>query len=104
MEQDSHGYPECRAMDVLQFITTWSGARRPGVSGDNAVSLLAHQGGWDEILLVAGPIAVIVALLAIVKRRIDARIQPMSDEDRASGTQGSGSVDGDPLDTRTDSA
>ncbi|MFM8016568.1 MAG: hypothetical protein ACKPCO_10965, partial [Actinomycetota bacterium] len=26
-------------------------------------SVLAHQGGWDEILLVAGPIVVIVLLL-----------------------------------------
>lgn len=34
-------------------------------------ALLAHQGGWDEILLVAGPIAVIVGLLAIVKKRLD---------------------------------
>jgi predicted MFS family arabinose efflux permease len=38
-----------------------------------AVGLLAHQGGWDEILLVAGPIVVIAAVLAIVKRRVDAR-------------------------------
>lgn len=91
-------------MDVLRFITTWSGASRPKLSGDDAVSLLAHQGGWDEILLVAGPIAVIVALLTIVKRRIDARVQPLSDEDWTTGTRGSGSVDGDPLDTRTDSA
>ena len=34
-------------------------------------ALLAHQGGWDEILLVAGPIVVIVGLLAIVKKRLD---------------------------------
>jgi len=25
--------------------------------------VLAHQGGWDEILLVAGPIVVIVLML-----------------------------------------
>ena len=36
------------------------------------LALLAHQGGWDEILLVAGPIIVIVALLAVAKRRVDA--------------------------------
>jgi hypothetical protein len=36
------------------------------------LSLLAHQGGWDELLLVAGPIVVIVALLAVAKRRVDA--------------------------------
>ena len=41
----------------------------------DSTSLLAHQGGWDEILLVAGPIAVIVGLLAVVKRRIDAHTQ-----------------------------
>jgi hypothetical protein len=35
------------------------------------IALLAHQGGWDEMLLVAGPIAVIVGLLAIVKKRLD---------------------------------
>ena len=33
--------------------------------------ILAHQGGWDELLLVAGPIVVIVAVLALVKRRVD---------------------------------
>ena len=35
------------------------------------IALLAHQGGWDEILLVAGPIAVIVGPLVIVKKRLD---------------------------------
>jgi hypothetical protein len=35
------------------------------------IAILAHQGGWDEILLVAGPIAVFVGLLAIVKKRLD---------------------------------
>ena len=38
----------------------------------NILPMLAHQGGWDEILLVVGPIAVIVGLLVIVKRRLDA--------------------------------
>lgn len=36
-----------------------------------AAALLAHQGGWDEALLVLGPIVVIVAALAVVKRRVD---------------------------------
>ena len=31
--------------------------------------IYGHQGGWDEILLVLVPIAAIVALLALVKRR-----------------------------------
>ena len=33
--------------------------------------LLAHQGGWDEILLIAGPIVVIMGLLWLAKRRVD---------------------------------
>ncbi|MET0325711.1 MAG: hypothetical protein ABW219_10845 [Ilumatobacteraceae bacterium] len=33
-------------------------------------ALLAHQGGWDEILLVAGPILVVVGLLALARRRV----------------------------------
>jgi hypothetical protein len=33
--------------------------------------ILAHQGGWDEILLVIVPIVLIVGILAIVKRRVD---------------------------------
>jgi len=36
-----------------------------------AAASLAHQGGWDEILLVVGPIAVIVGLLWLAKRRLD---------------------------------
>jgi hypothetical protein len=39
-----------------------------------SVALLAHQGGWDEILLVTVPIVVIVVLLAIAKHRVDAQL------------------------------
>ena len=46
-----------------------------------SVALLAHQGGWDEILLVAGPIAVIVGGIVLVKRRLERRLaeQPRSE-------------------------
>ncbi len=37
----------------------------------SVASLLAHQGGWDEVLLVAGPIVAIVGLLMLAKRRVD---------------------------------
>jgi hypothetical protein len=33
-------------------------------------AMVAHQGGWDEILLVVGPIAVVVGLLALARRRV----------------------------------
>jgi uncharacterized membrane protein YhiD involved in acid resistance len=36
-----------------------------------AMGVLAHQGGWDEALLVLAPIIVIVLALAVVKRRVD---------------------------------
>jgi len=32
--------------------------------------MLAHQGGWDEILLVLGPIAIIAGLLYLAKKRV----------------------------------
>lgn len=34
--------------------------------------LLAHQGGWDEILLVLVPIALFALLLVIANRRANA--------------------------------
>ncbi|MFP5488526.1 MAG: hypothetical protein ACLGHQ_09510 [Acidimicrobiia bacterium] len=44
-----------------------------------SLALVAHQGGWDEILLVAGPIVVIVAVLAVAKRRVDASFEQSTD-------------------------
>lgn len=35
-------------------------------------ALLAHQGGWDEALLIGGPMAVIAGLLIVAKKRVDA--------------------------------
>lgn len=35
------------------------------------IAQLAHQGGWDEILLVLGPIALIIGLLKLAKNRVD---------------------------------
>lgn len=36
-----------------------------------SLALLAHQGGWDEILLVLGPILIIVGLLRLAKNRVE---------------------------------
>ena len=30
---------------------------------------IAHQGGWDEILLFAGPIALAVVVMMVLERR-----------------------------------
>jgi hypothetical protein len=37
--------------------------------------VFAHQGGWDEILMVAAPVALFVALLWMANRRADAELQ-----------------------------
>lgn len=34
-------------------------------------ALLAHQGGWDEVLLIGGPLLAIAGLLLLAKRRVD---------------------------------
>jgi uncharacterized membrane protein len=43
--------------------------------------MIAHQGGWDEILLVLGPIAVIVGLLMLARKRVNS-IEQKSDVKR----------------------
>jgi uncharacterized membrane protein len=43
--------------------------------------MIAHQGGWDEILLVLGPIAVIVGLLMLARKRVNS-IEHKSDVKR----------------------
>jgi hypothetical protein len=35
------------------------------------VTLLAHQGGWDEILLVLAPLSIFALLLYVANRRAD---------------------------------
>ena len=37
-------------------------------------SLLAHQGGWDEILMVAGPLLVFAWLLYVANKRANAKL------------------------------
>lgn len=36
-----------------------------------ATAVLAHQGGWDEVLLVLTPIAIFVGLLRVANKRAD---------------------------------
>ena len=58
--------------------------------------LLAHQGGWDEILLVGVPILMIVALLAIATRRVDAMAAQHRAEGDSAGESGDDSVSDTP--------
>jgi len=43
-------------------------------SPHDAAWLVAHQGGWDEVLLVAVPLAVIAAALWLANRRVSAQL------------------------------
>ncbi len=45
--------------------------------------MLAHQGGWDEILLVLGPIAIIAGLLYLAKKRVKDQRPPDTPESGA---------------------
>jgi hypothetical protein len=50
-----------------------------------ASSILAHQGGWDEILLVVGPIVVVAGLLVLARRRVT-RAHPSVSTDRSASS------------------
>jgi hypothetical protein len=49
-----------------------------------AAAVLAHQGGWDEFLMVAAPVGIFAALLFSANRRA-ARLE-QGGEDEAEGT------------------
>ena len=52
----------------------------------NANSILAHQGGWDEILIIIGPIAAIVGIVALVRRRLHREAQEEAEAELPSPT------------------
>jgi hypothetical protein len=49
-------------------------------------TILAHQGGWDEMLLVAGPIALVAGLLWLARRRVTRSAQPADAHEDADST------------------
>lgn len=56
-----------------------------------AAAVLAHQGGWDEALFVAVPIAILVGLLWLAQKRVaeeqrTGRSEPGGDEPSPTGT------------------
>lgn len=50
------------------------------MSGGIASPVFGHQGGWDEILLVGGPIAIFAGLLWLANRRA-ARLEDAETDD-----------------------
>ena len=51
-----------------------------------ALQVLAHEGGWDEILMVAGPLAVIAVLLWLANRRVSAKLAEAEAESSGDGS------------------
>ena len=49
-------------------------------------AIVAHQGGWDEMLLVAGPIALVAGLLWLARRRVTRAAQPADTSEDADTT------------------
>lgn len=45
------------------------------------MSVLAHQGGWDEILFVLAPLVLFAILLWIARKRVDDLESENADED-----------------------
>lgn len=45
------------------------------------MTVLAHQGGWDEALWVLVPLAVFAVLLRVAKRRAEAEASADRDEE-----------------------
>ncbi|SFQ18029.1 hypothetical protein SAMN05421810_10564 [Amycolatopsis arida] len=57
--------------------------------------VMMHQGGWDEIAIVAGPVLVIAVLIAVARRQRP----PEDEDDSAAGGEGADNPE-DPEDGR----
>lgn len=59
-----------------------------GTAFERAISfpVLAHQGGWDEILIVALPLLLIGSLLYIANKRVDAKLAERTADDSNTGS------------------
>ncbi len=50
--------------------------------------IVAHQGGWDEILMVVAPLAIIGGLLWLANRRVTAQLEgELPADERADGAE-----------------
>jgi hypothetical protein len=49
--------------------------------------MLAHQGGWDEMLLVVGPLALVGAALWIANKRVAAQLEEQAGAEAPSPDQ-----------------
>ncbi len=69
-----------------------------------ATVVLAHQGGWDEMLMVAVPIAVFALLLYVANNRASKLGNPDSGSPQAPGRSGPAGTSREPADKSPASA
>ena len=69
-------------MNTLDGVTVPAPPSNP----PGLLSMLAHQGGWDEILMVVAPLAVIGGLLWLANRRVTAQLETEL-QDEAAGDE-----------------
>ena len=55
--------------------------------------MLAHQGGWDEILMVAGPLLVFAGLLYLANKRANEKLAQAEAAEAAATSDGGLAVD-----------
>lgn len=67
---------------IDEFVAERSRAAMTRVAAD--LLPLAHQGGWDEILIVALPLGVIGGLLYLANKRVDAKLAEHADDEAPS--------------------
>jgi hypothetical protein len=60
------------------------------------VPMLAHQGGWDELLMVLVPILIFALLLVIANRRANTLAEQSTDSEPAGDDKDAGGSPGAP--------
>ena len=53
----------------------------------SSISIVAHQGGWDEMLMVAAPLLLIGGVLRVANKRVKGRLE---DDDQYGQSMGPG--------------
>ena len=53
----------------------------PMTAASVTATILAHQGGWDEILLVVGPLVLVGLALWVANKRATAQLEATAESD-----------------------
>ncbi len=61
-----------------------------------ALTTLAHQGGWDEIAMVAGPLLVFAAVLVLANKRATTKLNAAKTALETETAESDPDIDSDP--------